>query len=137
MRAARAGSLAAAVWAAAEPLDRRLFRSDYSDLAVLGKAFTRGRRWRAVGLALHLGNGAAFGLALDAAARRTGRDARTLALPAAATEHLASWPLCLAVDRLHPAQGEPGVPPLFASGRAFGQATVRHLLFGALLRRLL
>ena len=37
------GGVAAAVWALQEPLDQRVFRCDYSDVAVLGKAVTRGR----------------------------------------------------------------------------------------------
>jgi hypothetical protein len=51
------------MWAAVEPLDRRVFGSDYSDVALLGKAVTRSRLWPAVGLAVHTGNGAIFGLA--------------------------------------------------------------------------
>jgi len=48
-RAAAAGALAATVWGLLEPLDQRLLRSDYSDVAVLGKAVTRGPHWRLVG----------------------------------------------------------------------------------------
>ena len=62
-----AGALAATVWGLLEPLDQRLLRCDYSDVAVLGKAVTRGPLWRPVGLALHAANGAAFGLAFDEA----------------------------------------------------------------------
>ena len=58
---AAAGAVAALAWGALEPLDQRLFRYDYSDVALLGKAVTR-RRWRAVGLTLHALNGVAFGL---------------------------------------------------------------------------
>jgi hypothetical protein len=61
---------------------------------------------------------------------------RRLALTIAMAEHVASWPLCALVDRYHPARGEPGIPPLLTSGRAFAQATWRHALFGALLGRL-
>ena len=42
MRSALAGATAATLWGLQEPLDKRLFRCDYSDVAVLGKAFTRG-----------------------------------------------------------------------------------------------
>jgi hypothetical protein len=48
-------------------------------------------------------------------------------------EHLALYPLNALVDRFHPARGEPGLPPLLSSRRAFAQATWRHLLFGMLL----
>jgi hypothetical protein len=119
-----------------EPLDRRLFRCDYSDVAVLGKAVTRGRAWRAAGFAIHAANGAIFGLAFDAARRRLSVPPRRLALTMALGEHVALYPLAYFVDRLHPARGEEGVPPLLANARAFGQATVRHALFGYLLAAL-
>jgi hypothetical protein len=51
LRSAAGGAVAAAVWALEEPLDQRLFRCDYSDVALLGKALTRGRGWRAAGSA--------------------------------------------------------------------------------------
>ena len=34
---AAAGAVAATVWGALEPIDRRLFRNDYSDIAAVGK----------------------------------------------------------------------------------------------------
>jgi len=70
-RAAAAGATAALVWAAAEPLDRLVFRCDYSDTALLGKAVSR-RHWRTVGLAMHAANGAVFGLAFELVRGRTG-----------------------------------------------------------------
>jgi hypothetical protein len=127
-----AGAAAALVWGALEPLDRRLFRHDYSDVAVLGKAFTRGPGWRFLGLASHALNGAIFGLVYYEIARRVSRDPRRLALELALLEHLALFPTGKLVDRYHPARGEPGVVGLF-SLPAFGQATVRHALFGKLL----
>ena len=136
LRAAAAGAAAAAVWAFAEPVDRRLFRCDYSDVAVLGKALTRGARWRQVGFALHVANGALFGLAFDRLRRSTSSDPRRLAVGMALAEHLCLYPLCFAVDRYHPARGEEGVPPLLTNPRAFAQATVRHAVFGLLLGRL-
>ena len=54
----------------------------------------------------------------------------------ALAEHVALYPLCWFVDRYHPARGQDGVPPLATNGRAFAQATVRHVLFGAVLGRL-
>jgi hypothetical protein len=131
-RAAGAGAVAAIVWGSLEPLDRRLFRHDYSDIAVLGKAFTRGPGWRPLGYAVHALNGAVFGLAYHELARRLPRDPRRLALELALLEHLALFPTGYLVDRHHPARGEPGVARIF-SIPAFGQATVRHALFGKLL----
>jgi hypothetical protein len=135
-RAAAAGAAAATVWGLLEPLDQRLFRSDYSDIALLGKAITRGRGWRPLGFAIHALNGAVFGLAYDRLHRSSESDPRRLAVGMALGEHLALYPLNAAVDRFHPARGEPGLPPLLSSPRAFAQATWRHLLFGLLLGRL-
>ena len=75
-RAAVAGAAAATAWAALQPLDKRIFGCDYSDVALLGKAVTRSRLWPLAGLAIHAGNGAVFGLAyreLQAADRATSR----------------------------------------------------------------
>jgi hypothetical protein len=135
-RSAAAGAAAATVWALAEPLDRRLLRYDYSDVALLGKAVTRGPHWRAAGLGLHAANGATFGLAFEWARRRTELPPRRLALGLALAEHVALYPLSYLVDTRHPARSEPGVPPLLRSPRAFAQATWRHVLFGAVLGRL-
>ncbi|HEU5362623.1 MAG TPA: hypothetical protein VFU56_04730 [Gaiellaceae bacterium] len=130
-RAASAGALAALVWAAAEPLDRRLLRHDYSDVALLGKFVTRSRAWPVAGLALHAGNGAVFGLAY----RELRRHARIGAVPLALAEHVTLFPLGALADRFHPARRGPGLAPLF-SAPAFVQATWRHMLFGAVLNRL-
>lgn len=125
---AAAGAVAALCWAALEPLDRRLFGHDYSDVALLGKAVTRSRAWPVAGLAIHAVNGAIFGEVLQAVQRWRYVDAKTLAL----VEHLTLFPLGYLVDRKHPARGEPGLASLF-SLPAFAQATVRHAIFGATL----
>ncbi len=131
LRAAAAGAAGTLVWAALEPLDKRLFRHDYSDVAMLGKFVTRGRAWPIAGLAIHAANGAAFGVAFAEIRKRKDVSALQLAL----TEHLALFPLGFVIDRVHPARGERGLARLF-SLRAFGQATLRHAVFGALLGRL-
>ena len=132
LRAIGAGAVAALVWGALEPLDRKLFRHDYSDVAVLGKAFTQGPGWRPLGYALHAANGAIFGAVYYEVARRVSRDRRRLALELALLEHLTLFSTGKFVDRYHPARGKPGVVRLF-SLPAFGQATVRHAVFGKLL----
>jgi hypothetical protein len=132
LRAVGAGALAALVWGAVEPLDRRIFRHDYSDVAVLGKAFTQGPGWRPLGLAIHALNGAIFGAVYFEIANWVSRDPRRLALELALVEHLTLFPTGMLVDRRHPARGEPGLATLF-SPQAFAQATVRHALFGAVL----
>ncbi len=135
-RAAAAGAAAATAWGLLEPLDQRLFRCDYSDIALLGKFVTRGPGWRRAGFAVHALNGAVFGLAFHELRRRTGREPRRLALGLALAEHAGLYPLSALVDRYHPARGTPGLPPLLSNGRAFAQATARHALFGYLLGRL-
>jgi hypothetical protein len=130
-RAALAGATAATVWGVLEPLDQRLFRYGYSDVALLGKWVTRGSHWRAAGFAIHAVNGAVFGVAYREVNHSRGWSALRLAL----VEHVALFPLGVLVDRYHPARGTFGVPRIIHP-RAFGQATVRHALFGALLGRL-
>ncbi|MGB8004902.1 MAG: hypothetical protein WCF27_11660 [Gaiellaceae bacterium] len=119
LRAAVAGAVAAVVWGLQEPLDRRVFGCDYSDVMFLG----RGRR--SLGFALHAANGALFGVAFDTLRRRVDVDERRLALGMALAEHVALWPFIALVDR-----------ELVTSPRAFAQATYRHALFGVLLGRL-
>ena len=132
VRGAAAGAVAAAVWAAQEPLDKRVFDVDYSDVELLGKAVTRGDEWPAVGLAIHIANGAAFGAAYALAkpfipgpADRGGRDRRR-------------WPRTSApgrsigvAERIHPARGD--LPRSPATRARFAQATWRHVLFGVVL----
>lgn len=119
LRAASAGAVATVIWGLQEPLDRRVFGCDYSDVEFLG----RGRR--SLGFLLHAANGALFGLAFDAVRRRVEVDQRRLALTMALAEHFASWPLIGVIDR-----------QLVTSPRAFAQATYRHALFGLVLGRL-
>jgi hypothetical protein len=135
-RAAAAGGLAAGLWALQEPLDQRLFRCDYSDVAVLGKAVTRGGAWRPIGIGLHIVNGVVFGLAFDEVRKRRPEPEKGLAVTMALAEHLTLYPLCALVDRFHPARGSRGVPALLTNPRAFAQATLRHALFGSVLGRL-
>jgi hypothetical protein len=132
-RSAAAGVAAATVWGLLEPLDQRALRCDYSDIAVLGKAVTRGPRWRLAGFGLHAANGAVFGLVFEEFRRRLPIRPRRLAVVMALAEHLTLYPLCAVIDRKHPARGDPGVPPLLTNERAFLQATWRHLLFGLVL----
>ena len=136
IRAAASGAAAAAVWAAQEPFDQRLARWDYSDVAILGKAVTRGPGWYGVGFALHVVNGALFGLAFNEARRIVPVDPRRLAIAMALAEHVLLYPLSYFVDRYHPARGQPGIPPMLTNPRAFAQATWRHAIFGVVLGRL-
>jgi len=58
-----AGGVAAAVWAAQQPLDKRVFGYGYDDVEFLGKLATTDSGWPVVGVALHLQNGMVFGAA--------------------------------------------------------------------------
>ena len=128
---AAAGALAAGVWAAQQPLDKRVFGSDYDDVELLGKVVTRAPAWPVVGLFLHIQNGAVFGAAY-AWLRPVlpGPPALRGAL-AGLAEHAGFWPLTRLLDRVHPARDE--LTPLAGNWRAFTQASWRHLLFGVLL----
>jgi hypothetical protein len=134
-RSLAAGAAAALVWAAAEPLDRRIFAHDYSDVTMLGKLVTRSRAWPLAGLIVHATNGAVFGLAFHEIRARTRMPSTSVALALALAEHTALFPLAPLIDRFHPARGTRGVAPL-ATARGFAQATFRHALFGVVLGRL-
>jgi hypothetical protein len=137
LTAALAGALAAAAWAAVEPLDRRWFRFGYSDVALLGKLVTRGPHWRLAGIVVHLVNGAVAGVVFWALHLWLGGSVFWGAVAFALVEHVLTYPLTLLTDRYHPARGDPLLPPMSRSGRAFAQATFRHLLFGVVLGLLL
>jgi hypothetical protein len=129
-----AGAVAAGLWAAQQPLDKRVSGSSYDDVELLGKLVTRGPGWPAVGLALHLANGAIFGAVY--ALVRPLMPGPPVAVGAAAglAEHAGFWPLVGLIDRHHPARSE--LEPLWGNQRAFAQATWRHLLFGVTLGEL-
>jgi hypothetical protein len=131
---ALAGSVAAAVWAAQQPLDKRLFGTRYDDVELLGKAVTRGPAWPAAGAAIHVANGAAFGAAYALARPFIPGPPLAAAVVAAMAENFAFWPLGPLVDRHHPARSE--LEQLGGNRRAFAQATWRHLLFGLILGEL-
>jgi hypothetical protein len=126
-----AGSLAAAVWAAQQPLDKRVFECDYDDVEMLGKLVTRGREWPLVGLALHMSNGAAFGAIYSQLRPFVPAPPVATGLLAGLAEHAGSWPLVGLVDQRHPARRD--LPTLWGNRRALAQATWRHALFGAVL----
>ena len=137
LRGALAGAVAAGVWSAQTPLDKRVFGVDYDDAELLGSALTRRRGTLATQVAgqlMHLANGAAFGAVYSRVAPSVPLPAWARGPVAGLAEHLAGWPLVLATDRLHPARGD--LPALWGSGRAFAAATWRHLLFGLVLGEL-
>lgn len=134
LNGALAGAVAAGVWAAQQPLDKRLLGTRYDDVELLGKLATRGRGWPAAGTAAHLANGATFGAGYSLLRPFVPGPPLAAAVAAAMLENVGLWPLGRLVDRYHPARSE--LPPLSGNGRALAAATWRHLLFGVVLGEL-
>src|SRR5687767_1177501 len=89
LRGALAGSVAAGVWLAQQPLDRRVFGVDHDDaelLASLAGAPLAG------GIALHVSNGAVFGALYANLAPALPVPAVVRGPLAGLVEHLATWP---------------------------------------------
>ena len=114
-----------------QPLDKRLLNSRYDDVEILGKLVTRGDDWQRVGFALHVQNGAILGAAYARLKPSLPGPAVLRGLLVGLIEHVAAWPLTVVFDRYHPARKE--LPKLAADPRAFGQATIRHAVFGIVL----
>jgi hypothetical protein len=128
---ALAGAVATVAMTLEQPLDKRLFDSRYDDIEILGKLVTRGEHWQPIGFALHVQNGAILGAAYARLKPFLPGPAVLSGLLAGLIEHVATWPMVALVDRYHPAREE--LPKLAASRRAFGQATIRHAVFGIVL----
>jgi len=131
LRGAVAGAVATVVMTLEEPLDKRLFNSEYDDIEILGKLVTRGDDWRPIGFALHVQNGAILGAAYARLKPSLPESPVLRGLLTGLIEHVATWPMTVLVDRYHPARKE--LPKLAANPRAFGQATIRHAVFGIVL----
>ena len=122
---ALAGAVAAGVWAAQQPLDKRAFGSEYDDVELLGKLVTRDSGWQAAGLSIHLANGAAFGAVYTLLRPLFPGPPQVAGVAAGLGEHLATWPLTALIDR-----------KLVGDRRAFAQSAWRHALFGLVLGEL-
>jgi hypothetical protein len=131
VRGGLAGAVATVVMTLEQPLDKRLFDSEYDDIEILGKLVTRGDYWRPIGFALHVQNGALFGVAYTRLKPSLPGPAVLRGLLVGLVEHVAAWPLTMVFDRYHPAREE--LPKLATNPRAFGQATIRHAVFGIVL----
>ena len=123
-----AGGIAAGVWAAQQPLDKRAFESGYDDVELLGRLVAGDSAWPGAGLALHVQNGALFGAVYAQLRPFVPGPPVAAAVGAALAEHFALWPLARLVDRYHPARAQ--LEQLAGNRRAFAQATWRHFLFG-------
>jgi hypothetical protein len=131
LRGGVAGAVATVVMTLEQPLDKRLFGCKYDDVEILGKLVTRGDHWQPIGFVLHVQNGAIFGVAYARLNRSLPGPAVLRGLMVGLIEHVAAWPLTLLFDRYHPAREE--LPKLATNPRAFGQATIRHAVFGIVL----
>src|SRR6476660_2683615 len=131
LRGGVAGAVATVVMTLEQPLDKRLFNFEYDDIEILGKLVTRGDQWRPIGFALHVQNGAILGAAYARLKPSLPESAVLRGLLAGLIEHVATWPMTVLVDRYHPARKE--LPKLAPHPRAFGQATIRQLVFGVVL----
>ncbi|SRR5579875_63575 len=132
--AALAGAAASAAYAVEMYADMAVTGSPLDDVQLL-EGMARGKRARvpALGMALHLLNGAVLGEVYAAIAERY--------LPGPAwlrgatfgmTFLLAAWPATLLVDKYHPLIKR-GELPMFNRPVAFGQNVARHLVFGVAL----
>src|SRR3954451_661926 len=128
---ALAGSLAAALGALQQPLDKRVFESSYDDVEMLGKLVKRGREWPLAGLAVHMGHGALFGAVYSQLRPFLPGPPVATGLLAGLVEQAGTWPVVTLVDSRHPARRD--LPTLGGNTRALAQATWRHALFGAVL----
>src|SRR3954465_731049 len=130
LRAGVAGAVATVVMTLEQPLDQRLFDSPYDDVEILGKLVTRGDHWHPIGFALHVQNGAILGATYARLKPSLAGPPVFRGLLAGLIEHVATWPLAGLFDRYHPARRE---LPKMVNGRVFGQATIRHAIFGIVL----
>jgi hypothetical protein len=133
LRAAGAGVAGAAAWVLAEPVLHRTLGAPHGEVRLVGRLLAPDRAWRSVGLALHLANGAAFGILFD---RLGGRGIRA-AVIAAQLENAALWPAMTIVDRLHPDVRSGHWPPLARNPRVVAHEIAGHLVFGVVLGGLL
>jgi hypothetical protein len=129
LRAAVAGAAAAGVWAVAEPALRRATGGYHSQPRLIGALVAPDGAWRGVGTAVHLANGAMFGVAFE----RLGGHGACRGVIAAEAENALLWPLVAVLDRLHPDVRSGRWPPLLRNPHAAAQEVLGHAVFGAVL----
>lgn len=133
LRAALAGAAAAGVWVAVEPAVMRVTGGRHTQVRLLGGLIAPDGPWREIGLAAHLANGAAFGVAFD----RLGLRGAGRGMVAAEVENTLLWPLVGVIDRIHPDVRSGAWPPLARSGSEFAQELLGHAVFGAVMGALI
>ena len=133
LHAAIAGAAAAAAWIAAEPVTRRLAHGTHRELRLIAGLLAGERGGDRLGLAVHLVNGAAFGVAF----RRLGGHGVGRAVLAAQAENALLWPGMAVADRIHPDVRSGAWPRLFPDPGTIAQEVGGHLIFGVVLGLLL
>ena len=98
LQAAAAGAIAAAAWIAAEPVIRRLSGGTHRELRLISGLVSPNGGDERLGLAVHVANGAAFGVAFS----RLGGYGIGRAVLAAQAENAILWPGMAVADRVHP-----------------------------------
>ena len=129
VHAAIAGATAAAVWIAAEPITRRLAGGTHRELRLISGLLAGKRGGNALGLAVHLANGAAFGVAFS----RLGGYGIGRAVLAAQAENAILWPGMAVADRVHPDARSGTWPSLLTDRGTIVQEIGGHLVFGVVL----
>ena len=122
LRAAVAGAAAAGAWAAVEPTIQRVTGGRHTQVRLIGGVVAPDGPWQEVGLAIHLGNGAAFGVAFA----WLGLGGVSQGILAAEAENTLLWPLCSVIDRIHPDVRSGVWPPLAGSRAEFAQEVLGH-----------
>jgi hypothetical protein len=133
IHAAAAGAVAAAAWIAAEPAIRRAVGGTHRELRLISCLLFPGRGGAGLGLAVHMANGAAFGLAFH----RLGGHGVRRAVLAAQAENAVLWPGMAVVDRVHPDVRSGAWPRLLTDRGTIAQEIGGHLVFGVVLGALL
>ena len=123
-RGAVAGAAGATAWALAEPILRRVYDTNYSDVRLAGRLLTRGRLWPLAGIAAHTAFGAGLGVALVATEQTT----TIRALLGSQAENFVAWPAMALVDRVHPDRRDGNWPPLLTNPSVFAQSASGHAL---------
>lgn len=129
LQAAAAGAIAAAAWIAAEPVIRRLSGGTHRELRLISGLVSPNRGDERLGLAVHVANGAAFGVAFS----RLGGYGIRRAVLAAQAENAILWPGMAVADRVHPDARSGAWPSLLTDRGTIVQEIGGHLVFGVVL----
>lgn len=133
LRGAVAGSAAATLWLACEPLLARLTGLNYTEVQLLGGLVADAGPTKLVGSAMHIANGAMFGSVFCLA----GGEGVGTGVKAALAETAVAWPGFVVIDRIHPKRKRGEWPRLWSSPRVITHEVLGHVLFGAALGALM